>query len=92
MLITCTVLEPLPADWLVAVPSFSAPHAASTVPAPLTAANAPAVRVMNARRVVRASLTCTIRLLLSCYVLALVLSIVESCQGIRNRLSATTAR
>ena len=53
---------------------------------------------MKARRVERAcaddplSVITIVCLLLVDQVLALVLSIVESCHGIRNRLSATTAR
>src|SRR5919197_391578 len=63
MFTTCTVPEL--AD-LVACPFCAAglPHAASRPPAPLSAANVPAVLPMNARRVVRVSVSWTISLLL----------------------------
>ena len=94
MFTTCTVPEPAA---LVASPFSAAglPHAASSPPAPPTAASDVAVRDMNARRVEppppMSSLCITI-VSPPVQVLALVLSIVEACQGIRNRLSRTTAR
>src|SRR4051794_19545325 len=123
MLITCTVEEPFePPDESVAEPASdpplsSPPHAASRPLAPLTAASAPAERVMNRRRVRRSSVPSAplppvgptipappvwraapaVASLLppirpGGHVLARVLSVVESCHGMRNRLSPTTAR
>ena len=94
MFTTCTVPE-LAAFVALPLSAAGLPHAASRPPAPLTAASVPADRAMKARRVERACsrspVSLTICLLLG-QVLALVLPIVESCHGIRNRLSATTAR
>ena len=95
MFTTCTVPEPAA---FVAAPFSAAglPHAASSPPAPLTAASVPADRVTNARRVERpppmSPVCITIVVSSRLQVLALVLSIVEACQGIRNRLSKITAR
>ena len=108
MLTTCTVFVP-PLLEVLLPESLLLPHAASSAPAPLTAARLPAALPMNARRVDGANGSRVPSLPTSLlrswplpgpsvrycplhHVLALVLSIVESCHGIRNRLSAMTAR
>ena len=83
--------------------SSSSPHAESSTPPPLTAANAPAARPMNARRVhgvlgvhrpspLPSRSICTASSCCGDQVLARVLSIVDSCHGISSRLRLTTAR